>query len=114
MSDTSPPPYDPAAHTVEDGDPLVRAELWCECGLAHRQIDPVSMVVPQIKSFRLRHAGPGHGPTSPEEALAEREARREAGHRALGIHEGYVPRERDGADVPAEGFDWSANTDGGA
>ncbi|AEA27930.1 hypothetical protein Psed_5803 [Pseudonocardia dioxanivorans CB1190] len=113
MSDTSPPLYDPEIHTVEDGDPFVRVELWCLCGLAHRQLDPVSAVVPQIASFRRRHDGPGHGPTDPETALAEREARREAGHRALGIQGAYEPRERDTSDLPTEGHDWAADTAGG-
>lgn len=104
MSDT-PPLFDPAVHTVDDGDPLVRVELWCACGLAHRQLDPVSAVLPQIASFRDRHDGPGHGPADPADALAEREARREAGHRLLGLQDTYAPRERD--EVPETSFDWT-------
>lgn len=108
MSDN--PLYDPAVHTVDDGDPVVRVELWCRCGLAHRQVDPVHAVLPQIESFRSRHSGDGHGPAEPDDALAEREARREAGHRLLGLQDDYTPRERE--DVPSEGFDWMTNGGG--
>ena len=111
MSSPAPPPYDPAVHTVEAGDPTVSLELWCGCGLAHRQIDPVSRVLPQIDSFRARHTGSGHGPADPAAALAEREARREAGHRVLGIQDSYEPRVRE--DVPTSSFDWAATADGG-
>lgn len=101
----SPPLYDPESHTVENDNPTVRVELYCACGEVRYQEDPVSHVLPQIEDFRERHSGKGHQPVSPQEALEEREARREAGFRMAGRQDEYEPRPHKLSKNP--GFDWS-------
>lgn len=99
------PAYDPKTHTVEDENPTVRVDLWCECGGLWSQIDPVSHVLPQIKDFAEKHSGEGHGPTTAKKSLAEREARREASFRAAGRQSEYKAKKRT---APAgSGFDWT-------
>lgn len=105
MTDVDVPAYDPAVHTVGE-DPLVLLELYCRCGDVRRFVDPVSYCVVQLEDFRARHTGEGHGPVLAEEALAEREARREAGFRAAGRHGEYEAKEY--AAPAGPGFDWSA------
>jgi hypothetical protein len=104
VSDVEAPPYDPAVHTLED-NPTVLVELWCACGVAHRQVDPVTHVAPQVAGFAARHSGPGHWSVPGEQALAEREARREAGFRAAGRQDEYEART---PTEPRAGFDWTA------
>ena len=104
MTDVEVPAYDPGVHTVEE-NPVVRLELWCSCGRGHRQVDPVSHCLPQIADFRAKHSGDGHGPASPQDAVAEREARREAGFRAVGRQAEYERKEHDVEGATA--FDWT-------
>lgn len=98
------PLYDPAVHTAENPE-LVLLEMWCACGIGHRQLDPVAYLLPQIEGFRATHSGAGHGPTSAAEALTEREARREAGFRAAGRQDEYEPKDHPGG--VSDGFDWA-------
>lgn len=107
VSDVDLPAYDPAVHTVED-DPVVLLELWCACGVAHRQHDRVTHVLPQLAGFRAKHAGPGHWAVSGKEALIEREARREAGFRAVGRQDDYASR---APSPPRAAFDWTTPPD---
>lgn len=86
--------YDPAVHT--DPEQAVRVAMFCSCGGAHRQMDPVRLVTPQVADFAARHTGPGHGQASEADALAEREARRWAAHRAQGRAHLYEPRDAGG------------------
>jgi len=104
VSDVEVPAYDPGVHAPDD-EQLLLLEMWCECGMVHRQVDPVSHLLPQLADFRAKHTGKGHGATDAATALAEREARREAGHRATGLQDEYEPKERavDGASA----FDWT-------
>lgn len=99
-----PPLYDPAVHDT-DTDPVVRLAMYCACGGVFAQVDPVSHCLPQIADFREKHSGKGHGAASPKVALAEREARREAGFRAAGRQAEYKPKRRSASDGP--GFDWT-------
>lgn len=92
------PAYDPAVHSVED-NPVVRIELYCECGGLLRWGGPagdrLSNVLVQLRDFETRHHGPGHGPVTAAEALGEREARRMHGFRAAGRQAEYEPKEHD-------------------
>lgn len=97
MPENLPPLYDPDVHV--DPAQVVRAELWCSCGGCWRQVDPVSHVAPQVVWFSAKHSGTGHGPVDPVEAVAEREARREAAYRSRGEQHLYALRER--ADIDA-------------
>lgn len=103
MSEVEVPVYDPGVHTAGE-NPVVRLEVYCECGGLLRQTDPVSHVLPQLRDFESRHHGPGHGPATAEESLTEREARREAGFRAAGRQDEYEPKEHP---VGGVGFDWT-------
>jgi hypothetical protein len=77
-----PPLYDPAVHT--DPDVEVFVELYCVCGALWRQRDPVSYVEPRVREFLAAHTGRMHGPASKATCIDAREARREAGFKALG------------------------------
>jgi hypothetical protein len=99
------PAYDPAVHTVEDGNPLVGIELYCVCGDVRRFVDPVSHVLVQLADFEARHAGAGHGPATERDALAEREERRKAGFRMAGRQAEYEPRPHDV--VAGEAHEWT-------
>lgn len=101
---TDAPAFDPAVHTLED-NPTVLLQMWCQCGMTHRQTDPVSHVLPQLDWFRAQHSGEGHGPTTADDALAEREARREAGFRAIGRKGDYRPKTY--ATPDGDSFDWT-------
>ena len=101
VTDVEVPYYDPAVHTVEDGNPVVRVEAWCACGGALRQTDPVSHVLAQLQSFRVRHSDAGHGPVTAEAGAAEREERRRAGFRAAGRQDEYEPKSPDVEGVQA-------------
>jgi hypothetical protein len=83
------PFYDPAEHTVADGDPLVCVELACSCGAVRKQADPVSYITRTVTDWNARHAGSGHGAVSVADAVREREARRESAHRAAGRLDAY-------------------------
>lgn len=96
--------YDPAVHDT-DTDPVVRVAMYCACGGVFAQVDPVSHCLPQIADFRAKHSGKGHGAASPKVALAEREARREAGFRAAGRQDEYERKSRSAPSEP--GFDWT-------
>lgn len=97
------PVYDAGIHTLGE-NPMVRLEVYCECGgLLRWGPDPVSHVVPQLRDFESRHHGPCHSPVTAAESLAEREARREAGFRAAGRQHEYEPKEHDlGSGVTTE------------
>ncbi len=100
------PLYDPAEHT--DPDQMVEVAVFCECGGAHRQLDPVSYILPMIATFREKHKGAGHSPVPAREAIREREARREAALRAAGQAAGYKPKKYAGLDVDTPVWDWSS------
>lgn len=97
-----PPLYD---GTQADPGGVVRVEMWCACGMAHRQRDPLGHCLPVIDGFRARHTGDGHRATDPDTAVAEREARREAALRAVGRHGEYRARDRELTD--GSWWDWS-------
>ena len=101
------PIYDPAVHV--EPDTMVRVEMFCACGMAHRQLDPVSYCLPSITLFRARHHGDGHGPVSGADAFAERETRREAAFRAAGRQAEYQPKDRPEPADPGAPWNWSTN-----
>ncbi len=100
-----PPLFDPDVHT--DPDVVVRLELACACGTVHQQVDPVHHCLPIVASFQAKHTGPGHGPVSAADALAEREARREAAMRSAGRQDEYKPRKRKNPPT-GDAWDWAA------
>lgn len=102
------PLYDPEKHT--DDDQVVRAEMWCKCTAAHRQVDPVRHVKPMSEDFAGRHSGDGHGPLSPSEVAKERNARREAALRAIGRQDEFEAKTYDAP--KGAGWDWSAVSGG--
>ena len=89
--DDAPPYYDPAVHT--DPDQWVYVQVFCACGGVHRQRDPVRDVLPFLATWLTRHDGPGHGPVSKADCIAEREARREAAFRVQGKAHEYAPKD---------------------
>lgn len=105
MADRAPL-YDRAAHTVENGDPVVFVELYCLCGSLHRQRDPVSYVLPFLATWRERHGGGGHGEATKAECLAERERRREAAHVVAGKAADYAPKPHANLAVDDEPRPW--------
>ena len=105
MSDALPPPYDPAVHTLDD-NPTVRLAVYCACGELRRFVDPVAYVLQQLEDFAGRHHGAGHGPVTEEEALDEREARRQASFRAAGRQAEYEPKPHELTGW--ESHDWAA------
>lgn len=76
------PMYDPADHM--DLAEVVQVHLFCQCGGAHRQVDPVELVAPFVRSFLDKHRGDGHGPATIAEMVEERESRKQAALRATG------------------------------
>lgn len=98
------PAYDPAVHTVEDGDPTVYVEVFCTCGALHRQRDPVSYVLPFLESWHARHSGNGHGEATKAECVGERERRREAAHVVAGTE--YQPKTYANLAVDDEARPW--------
>lgn len=96
--------YDPSVHTVEN-DQVVSLALYCACGAVFTQIDLVSLCLPQIEDFRSKHSGSGHGYASPQDCLAERELRREAGFRMAGRQSEYKSKKRKAPSEP--GFNWA-------
>jgi hypothetical protein len=102
------PLYDPAAHTVDGGDPTVFAEMYCKCGSVWRQRDPVSLVLPFLESWQKQHTGAGHGEATKAQAIAEREKRREAAHVMKGIGDQYEPKPYDRFQVDDELRPWPA------
>jgi hypothetical protein len=95
--DDAPPTYDPAVHT--DPDEWVYVQLFCLCGSIWRQRDPVHTVEPFVRQWIAAHTGDGHGEASKADAIAEREARREAAFRVQGIAHEYEPKEHPNLDV---------------
>jgi len=86
------PLYDPAVHTVEDGDPTVYVELFCRCGSGVlRQRDPVSYVEPMVRRFLDRHSAPACGPASKAAFVEARETLRQAA--ATLARQEYEPRD---------------------
>jgi hypothetical protein len=81
------PVYNPADHM--DPKEVVQVHLFCQCGGAHRQVDPVELVVPFVRAFLDKHRGDGHGPVSIAEMVAERESRKQAALRATGRGQEY-------------------------
>lgn len=100
------PLYDPAAHTVDGGDPVVFVELYCRCGALHRQRDPVSYVAPFVARWRERHTGTGHGEATKAQCVAERERRREAAHVVAGKAHEYAPKAHANLTVDDEPRPW--------
>lgn len=89
MSADEIPFYDPAVHT--DPAELVRVELYSTSGAAFRQVDPVSYVIPQVRSFVERETAGGYVAASRADAIDEAERRREAAHVMAGRGDEFVP-----------------------
>lgn len=92
--------FNPARHLSAVGAPIrndpVYLELACSCGAIRKQCDPPAYLVRTVQTWIAQHGGPGHGPVSMAEAVEEREARREAAHRAAGRAEDYQPADTSG------------------
>lgn len=91
------PSYDPQVHT--DANEVVFLEFYCQCGFLMRQRDPVWAVADTARQLLAQHAGPGHGPASKAECIAEREAQREAAFRVVGRAAEYRPKDHPNLDV---------------
>lgn len=101
------PLYDPAVHTVEDGDPTVYVEMFCACGSGVlRQRDPVSYVEPMVRNFLDRHSAPACGAASKAEFVQARETLRQAA--ATIARQEYEPREYPRLDIDDEPRPWPA------
>jgi hypothetical protein len=100
------PLYDPAVHTVEDGDPKVYVELFCLCGGIFRQRDPVSYVKDRAARFIARHSGKGHGEATKAACVESIERIRHAAHVMHSIEDEYAPKDRPNLHIDDQPRPW--------